>query len=253
MYINDVLRRTEDYLPSEYTDEEKYAWCDEVSAMLAVESRIIYREIRPPIAPDNTALLPEGVRLENISHVYAGRREIPVRSMKEIGRRRIRIDERDLDDIRIVYEQPYYPIRRTYYIGNITIDGDTLKITDCEFVPGDVVKIVIGTNEATANILSVDYAEDNIRGYILTVGENELDELSTGSGTITREVTDKTVCDAPYDGMYIDYVLAKIAEYQKDRSAYNTKMQAFNNKLIQYRSWLASRMPKEKLNLKHWW
>ena len=34
MYIGDVLERARTYFPSEYTDDEMYDWCDEVSAML---------------------------------------------------------------------------------------------------------------------------------------------------------------------------------------------------------------------------
>ena len=251
MYINDVIRRAEAYCPSEYSEEEMYQWCDEVSAMLATEDRIIYREIRPPIAADNTVLLPEGVKLENISHVYSGTKEIPVRSMREVGRR-LSCD-RQMEDIRIVFSQPYYPIRRINYSGDITVDGDTITIKDCEFVSGDTVNITIGSDTATAHVLAVDYDTDDIRAFILTVGEDELDGLSSGTGTITREITDKTVCDAPFDGMYIDYVMAKIAQYQRDTAAYNIYITAFNSKLQQYKGWLTARLPHEPVMLRNFW
>ena len=251
MYINEVIRRVRSYAPSEYSLNELYTWCNEVSAMLTAEDRTVYREIRPPIASDGTILLPEGVRMEQVTHIYLGRRELP-RRLYAIPQEAGRVPS---GDVTVIYEEPYRPIRMPRYQGVAETDGDRLYINDCEFISGDILSLTAG-EETTDGIplLSVEYDPDNIRGYILTVAEGTLPQLGSGANaTITREVTDRTVCDAPYDGMYIDYLLAKIAQYQRDTAAYNTSIAAFGRSLGEYKKWLTAHMPHEKHRLKNYW
>ena len=257
MYINDVIRRVRAYNPSEYSPSEMYAWCNEVSAMLAVETRTVYREIRPPIAHDGSVLLPEGVRLENILHVYADGMGVPKAQYRLQGRKCYIEGDDAPGDVVIVYEEPYYPIRTPKYIGAAVIDDDTIAIKDCEFVVGDMLNITIGNETAQdVPLMAVDYDENDMRGYILTVAPGALDGFTvttTDAAVITRTVTEKTVCDAPFDSMYIDYVLSKIAMYQKDTNNYNMYTAQFNTKLVQYREWLAARMPTEPYKLRNYW
>ena len=249
MYINEVIRRVREYYPSEYSAAELYTWCNEVSAMLAVEDRTVYHELHPPVAPDGTILLPEGVRMEQVTHIYLGRRELP--------RRLYALPPGILPkgELTVIYEEPYRPIRMPRYQGTAEADGGRLYIHDCEFVAGDVLIITCGGTETRGiPLLAVEYDPDDVRGYILTVGEGTLPELSgAASVIIEREVTDKTVCDAPYDVMYIDYLLAKIAQYQRDTAAYNTNMAAFDMSLNEYKRWLTAHMPHEKHRLKNYW
>lgn len=254
MYINDVIRRVRAYNPSEYSPTEMYQWCNEVSAMLAVETRTTYREIRPPIADDGSVLLPEGVRFENILHIYADGMDLPKSQYRLQNRKCYILGDTVPEDVVIVYEMPYYPIRMPKFSGNADItDSKTIKINDCEFIVGDLLNIKMGNIELQdIPLLAVDHDEDNPRGYILTLPETFMD---TGivNVQITRTVTDKTVCDAPFDSMYIDYLLSKIAQYQKDTNNYNMYTTQFNTKLVQYREWLAARMPTEPSKLKNYW
>ena len=251
MYINEVIRRVRDYYPSEYSEAELYTWCNEVSAMLVTEDRTVCREIRPPVAPDGTILLPEGVRMEQVTRIYLGRRELP----KRLYALPHSFDRLPQGELTVIYEEPYRPIRMPRYQGIAETDGDRLYIRCCEFVPGDTLVITASGSETRGiPLLAVDYDPDDIRGYILTAAEGTLPELSgTEIVIIEREVTDKTVCDAPYDAMYIDYLLAKIAQYQRDTAAYNTNMAAFEMSLREYRRWLTAHMPHEKHRLKNYW
>ena len=251
MYISEVISRVRDYYPSEYSDAELCTWCNEVSAMLAVEDRTVYRELRPPVAPDGTILLPEGVRPEQVTHIYLGRRELPKR-LYELPQAFKRLPQGGLT---VIYEEPYRPIRLPRYQGMAETDGDRLYLRDCEFVPGDSLIITAGGQKTRGiPLLSVEYDPDDIRGYILTAAEGTLPVLyGAVSMIIEREVTDKTVCDAPYDVMYIDYLLAKIAQYQRDTAAYKTNMAAFDMSLCGYKRWLTAHMPHEKHRLKNYW
>ncbi|MGM9937115.1 MAG: hypothetical protein ACI38A_07200 [Candidatus Ornithomonoglobus sp.] len=267
MYINEVIRAVQREYPSEYDTPDMLVWCNEVSSMLAVESRIVYKEIRPPLAKDGTALLPTDVRAENVVKILVDGREIPLRDARTAGRRMHigkyltlhEITDRYTPKLTVIYEAPYEPIRQTKYTGSVKLDteNNTISLYDCEFIPGDVLTVTVsGKTPTTVNLLDVDYDPESERGYILTVGSGELDDFTAASyenAVIERVITDRTVCDAPHDAMYKYYILARIAQCQHDPDMYTQYMQEFNSLLARYREWLSARMPNEPIRLKNIW
>ncbi len=65
--------------------------------------------------------------------------------------------------------------------------------------------------------------------------------------------SDETLCDTPYDIMYIDYVIAKICLYQHDFNTYNQFISLFNTRLDAYKRWRMSSPPHQAEKLKNWW
>lgn len=262
MYITDVIEQVNTFAPNEYGKREMLVWCDEVSSMLSVEEKIIYKERTLPIAKDKTVLLPEGVEPENIVRIYMGGHELERRAYPSEGRSLYLppylnfhfANDRCTDNVRIVYEQPYERIRLPEYKGSIEAEGNNIGLCDCEFIPGDELYITVGDKAYSGIIvLEIKYSPDKEHGYIMTVS-GELDGLSgVLTASVKRMITDKTVCDAPYDAMYVDYVLAKIALYQKDAKSYDLYMNRFNAKLSQYRDWLTARTPHNPGGFKNWW
>ena len=61
MYINDVVRFVRSIYPSEYDAAEIYIWCNEVSAMLSIEERNVFKSVLLPVLNDGSVMLPEGV------------------------------------------------------------------------------------------------------------------------------------------------------------------------------------------------
>lgn len=53
----------------------------------------------------------------------------------------------------------------------------------------------------------------------------------------------KTVCNAPWESMYVDYVCAQIAFQQNDAEEYNKFIGAFNDKMSGYKSFYGSNSP----------
>ncbi|MGM9936775.1 MAG: hypothetical protein ACI38A_05475, partial [Candidatus Ornithomonoglobus sp.] len=163
--------------------------------------------------------------------------------------------------VEVCYLAPYEPIRLTKYKGEITIDAfeNTIVMNDCEFVPGDTLLIEInGQLSGPVPLVDVDYIDDDetCRSYMLYVAEGSLDDISethSDTAVIRRVITERTVCDAPYDSMYVDYIHAKIALYQGDTSDYNQFMTSFNSKLSAYKNWLSELMPKVKRKFSGWW
>lgn len=66
-------------------------------------------------------------------------------------------------------------------------------------------------------------------------------------------VSDTTLCDTPYDIMYIDYVIAKICLYQHDFNTYNQFISLFNTRLDAYKRWRMSSPLHQAQRLKNWW
>lgn len=271
MYIKEVTRLVRNFYPNEYETSELYLWCNEVSAMLLVENKRIYREIILPIASDGSVLLPEGVRMEYIERVITDGRELDREDMRLFGHHIHYIKGTNgfvlpepvshADSVRVTYIEPYQPIRLPKYQGEVTIDtaNNTITIYHGEFVVGDFLNITMNKGAANQHKLKEVPIFAVHRSGEQTVLETSAAALQgavserSDNAVITRIVLDKTVCDAPYDGMYVDYCLAKINLYQRDNDGYSTHMAEFNNKLASYRAWLIERLPQDDGALKNWW
>lgn len=264
MKINTVIDQVEQFKPSEYDTTEFYIWCNEVSAMLAIEDRRVYRSITLNIAPDDTILLPDGVNIEHVEEISVGNKKLNKCDLRTDMSGRLDIScissSPAFRTASVVYIAPYEPIRLIKYIGYAELDPDenTILIKDCEFAPGDTVFTEINHEVSGAiPVLDIEFSDDDTcRSFILTVADGSLDdltELHSDNAVIRRVIDDDTVCEAPFDSMYVDYIIAKIALYQGDISTYNNHMNIFNATLARYKSWLAERMPKKNYSFKNWW
>ena len=242
MYIGDVLERARTYFPSEYTDDEMYDWCDEVSAMLMTEDRNIYAQMSVCPDSDGNILLPDGVGFENVVSVSA--------DGKMFDKSYIGNGKAFSGDVKVVYLKPYEPIRHDIYEGFCEVQKNNLYLFGNPFEKADILKVQTNGKEFTVTVLDVGF--DGKSDFIVT-GDGELDGVTNGEMTIERVVTDWTVCEAPYDSMYIDYILAKIGLYQQNFDMYNTFMAAFNSRLLAYKKWLVNYMPQRKLKFSNWW
>lgn len=262
MYINEAISAADKYYPNEYELPEKYLWCDEVSSMLAIEDRRVYKEKRLPIARDGTVLLPENVSIEYIDKVIYKGKELAKQDDRTFGRaitvNGYCVGEGDGDFVTVVYLVPYEPIRLIKYNGDVIINNEnnSVKIKSCEFIIGDTLILQSGDTTVTdIPLLDIECDINAEYPYTLICGGGYLDELSDENSNciITRYVTDKTVCDAPFDGMYVDYLLAKINMHQRDIPAYNQHITAFNSRLNAYKKWVNEHSPKDEGKIINWW
>lgn len=275
MYINDVIRLVDQYCPSEYDLREKYTWCDEVSSMLIMEDNNIYKKVVLPIAQDGTILLPDGVNIEYVDNITIGNTALNKTDFRTYGRRTIsikgrnqHIDQRQAaiydNKATVTYITPFEPLRLTKYRGSIALDklNNTFTIHNCEFIPGDILIIQIDSSGSDPQILqnipllSVSYDQHSYNDYICIVPDGSLNDITVDTDDdtiITRVVTEKTACEAPFDTMYIDYLLAKINWYQRDIEAYNQYMTAFNSRLSAYKNWINGKKTDGEAKLINWW
>ena len=294
VYINEVLRACDTLCPNEYSDNEKYRWCDELSAMLTQEYLKKYNKVTVEAEQDGSYLLPEGVTFEMVDRIIDGAREIDKRDFRSydikyyygrFGRFVIPVRNRVRGSIDVVYLKKHEPIRNTvitqiegFSSNFLTIKrpmlevGDSVDITvtvteneqdtkyrfeqvlitdivpniEIELFPSDTE----GNTETTSSV--VDSGE-----YLVFLPEETLRSVvgkKVKQWEVKRIVTEETVCDAPYDRMYIDYVNAQICYYQRDFDTYNQHMNLFNQRLMSYQAWLQQRRVQDKDGkIVNWW
>lgn len=248
MYIGEVIRRAQNYCPSEYDENEMYSWCDEVSSMLAIEDRNVFvKEVFVPDS-DGNVLLPAGAGFENIISVTVNGRQL---KKEDLRNRRCSVNVKT--PVEVIYLLPYSPIRVVSYTGNTVIDKKKSQFTvgTDGFKIGDSINVELNSVTAELHVLDIQ-VQDNV--WSVSVADGSLDDFAdTGIITVNRIITDKTICDAPYDGMYIDYIIAKICMYQRDFNTYNQFMTSFNSRLKAYKRWITNQLPQAGGKLKNWW
>jgi len=250
MYINDVVSEVRRVLPGEYTTEEIYKWCDELSGNLRLNYCKKY--CRAEIEPLNGCYyLPEGVTNECICSVIVNNKEIPKRDMRTYGYYHeytrdgnVIVNVRDSlsGKITLNYIKPYKPIRIVDSVTCITgiEDFNNLKrfslSKPLDIKVGDVLTLKNGDSEFVINVLEMYY--ENGLQVIAYSGECIADVGQSVDYHIVRSITETTECEAPYDSMYIDFCTMKIAWYQRNFSVYGYMQKSFSDKLKDFEKYL---------------
>ncbi len=246
MYITEVIEKAKALHPSEYSVKEYIGWCDELSSDLALNYIKEYK--KREYSGVSEILLPEGVSIYNISKIIIDGREIKKSTLNDFGYEyEYQVEGRSLKkrsggafDATVIYIQPHVPIRYIDEDAEITVSDGGFKCDDIGIYVGDTLKI----GDKVVHI--TDYDEDSGWRY-------EGDALEAGTHHIYREIQDKTIAEAPYDTMYIDFVNMKVAKYQGDSNAYRNFTQYFNNKAEDFHRYINRSRPSEERKFINWW
>ena len=69
-----------------------------------------------------------------------------------------------------------------------------------------------------------------------------------------RIVTDRTVCEAPYDEMYIDYICAQICFYQSKHDVYQQFIARYNERMKEYGKFMKENAAvNDRTVFTNWW
>lgn len=118
------------------------------------------------------------------------------------------------------------------------------------------VRAYCGTEYSEEEIVSWcnELSADLRLNYLCGARKSGAEEGADAAADNTEQSEDNvTVCGAPYDAMYIDFCMAKIAWFQRDFDVYNELIAAFNRKLYEYAQYLrrgAGEEPETKI--KNW-
>lgn len=266
MYINEAVRSCDELYPNQYTLTEKYRWCDEFSAMLACEVCPVYRT-RTLETEDGSFLLPEDLSFEQIERIRSGSREMEKRDFRSYGisylpqypQGRVLFPEKFKKSrrIEVIYQKAADPIRDIDLKGvsMLMIASDVLELVDCPFLPGDMIRITVaGQICDNVAVIEVSPGTTSRKSRVQVVSPKALPGSGLHSADIFRYVTEKTLCAAPYDRMYIDYLCGKVCFYQRDFEAYNQHMAIVNSRLTAYERYLKKNAPLDGSGqLKNWW
>ncbi len=261
MYINEVLRTCDMLCPNEYSNEEKYIWCDELSAMIMNEHLKTYGKITLEAGEDGSYLLPEGITFEMIDRVIDGAREIDKMDFRSYGieyyygkrgRFVFPVRNRVRGSIDVVYLKKHEPIRSVNINDTVRFERGGFYVPNTKLIEGDVITVEIdGRNFDDIPILEVNAVD--AENCFANVPAGTFDSLFSAGETekniqceIKRIITDETVCDPPYDRMYVDYVNAQICYYQRDFDTYNQHMNLFNQRIAAYQTYLQQRRTQDK-------
>ncbi len=142
--------------------------------------------------------------------------------------------------IEVVYKKKYEDIRVVDIQTSATMDKNTM-IIDCNSLRvGDELELTTNFDSYYVVVKGITYNSDGKAVVEFDIDTGEQGETNV---SITRCLTEKTVVDAPYDMLYIDFLNAKYCFYQRDYENYNAHMAVFNSRLADLDMYLAKSRP----------
>lgn len=135
--------------------------------------------------------------------------------------------------------------------GSVATSEETVYAitSSSDFQAGDTVNVTYGENETKLDITKVEASGTSYKLHFA----GELSISADTQCTIERIVTEETLTPAPYDQMYIDWIMAKIAFYQRNYTVYNQIMNKFYDTLRRFDNWYIQRAPMDKDNkIRNW-
>lgn len=230
MKLMKAIEAADALCPNHYTLEEKIGWCDEVSAEIRRTVLKKYDVIETEVDSYGNVVLPADIPAERAEMVFCDGKLLNKHDFRSFF---ARADEDDIrpvrpSKLRVVYLTLPDRVRYIDIRGEFNTGDNYIEIDLPPFKEGDMIEI--------CSLGEIDTAEpdwDNCKcAYVM---EAYLDKIILDSDILTPETSSKLAIrrviddvteadEAPYDSMYIEYLLAKYALYQHDYPGYNAHM-----------------------------
>lgn len=249
MEILRAIERADMLCPNPYTLEEKLCWCDEVTAELRRNVIKCYDMIETQIGSSGELVLPDDIPFERIELAFVGGQCIEKQDFRSFVQGYPGERTGISGTLKAVYLSMPKPIRRPDIRGEFNTGDNTIEIPAHPFIAGDKLEIAALAEQGsepdwdTAEVAFVMEAQPD-----MIILDRDAAEAQTAARlAIRRVIEDLTEIDeAPYDSMYIEYILAKIALYQHDYTSYNAHMTQYNSLYDMLRKEYKSRDPLTK-------
>lgn len=248
MEILKAIERADALLPNHYTLDEKLSWCDEVTAELRRSVIKVYDAIETEADAYGKLILPDDIPFEHVEVVLAGNQMLSKEDFRSMcfADRDASVSFGMQKKLRVVYLVLPKPIRTPDIRGEFNTGENYVEIEEPPFITGDKIEIVpveALTDEPDRDNAKHAYVmESQLHKIIL---DRDVLEAQTGAKLAIRRVIDDVteVDEPPYDGMYIEYLLAKMALYQHDYVGYNAHMTQYNSLYEMFRREYKTRSP----------
>lgn len=258
MEILRAIEAADALLPNSYGTEEKIHWCDEVSSEISRYITKKYDVLETSIDKNGEIVLPPGITYDLIEQVIINNKyynKSDFRSLQPSAVSNCGINASGT--ISVVYLVLPHPIRITDIKGEFNVSENVIEAENAPFYEGDKIQTVYLDDLDEMP----DYSSASSFAYVTEVEperiilDRDIFEPQTAAHlAIRRIIDDVTVIDcAPYDRMYIEYILAKISLYQRDYTAYNAHMAQYNTLFEAARREFVTRSPlTSNLNFKNY-
>lgn len=243
--ISEVIERVDALYPNEYTEDEKLYWAYEVSAMIAESVKESYGKVKAEKEENGMFVIPPYIDFDDIEKVIADGCEIA--KTDEMGENEFLLDTFGADEVYIVYKKRAEKYKKRIISGeNVTFtqnNGEFCFPFSGDIECGDTLVIEIN-GEKTKYV--VKKTED---GKVFADGSLEGEKLCNADVIKNAD----TLAGAPYEGMYINYIIAKILFNQGDIDGYNRNMEMFQYVFGNYSAAYKKSAPQRNLKYTNWW
>ncbi|MBO5364904.1 MAG: hypothetical protein J6A56_05525 [Clostridia bacterium] len=231
MELLQVIQTADALCPNPYTREEKLRWCDEVSAGIRREIKKIYNTVETMVTQPGELVLPDDICFEDIETAYINGKVMDKLDFRSFAAGNVPAGVSFPAKITLVYLTRAMPVRQVNLKGCYDLSENFIKLDSVELYPGDCIEWVLLENlsqepdwrEATRTYI-IDQVYDG-----LVVEENTFVPQTGAPLAIRRVIDDLTEIDElPYESMYIEYLLAKMALYQRDFTGYSAHTAQYN-------------------------
>ncbi|MBR5218508.1 MAG: hypothetical protein IKV89_02135 [Clostridia bacterium] len=257
MELMKAIETADALCPNPYTLEEKLRWCHEVSSSLRREIKKIYDVIETSASPCGNTVIPDNIAFEDIEGAYLNGKYMNKLDFRNFAAGNITDCSLPGGRLKIVYLTHPEPVRDIVIKGKFDLTENFINMEDPPFIEGDYIQIAELKSEAsepdfesgkTFVVLDATYQG------ILVDGDS-LEPATEAVLAIKRVIDDMTEIDeAPYDSMYVEYILAKMALYQRDFTGYNAHMVQYNQLFDCLRREYKNRAPLNPLaSFKNYW
>lgn len=228
MELLKAIQIADSLCPNPYTQEEKLRWCEEVSAAVRREIKKVYDVIETRLAEGEETVLPDEVPFEDIEAAYLNGRYIDKIDLRSFASK----DYKGADAVlRVVYLTRPKPVRDICITGEFDLSENFIKMNAPPFIPEDCLEWVFVEKGAEPDWSAAKrcYVLEPLYDGIL-VADGDFTPQTGANMAIRRVITDVTETDeSAYDGMYVEYLLAKMALYQHDYTGYTAHMTQYNS------------------------
>ncbi|MBQ2613790.1 MAG: hypothetical protein IJB80_00455 [Clostridia bacterium] len=242
--------------PNPYTQEEKIRWCEEVTAGIRRDVKKVYNTLTYHLSGEEKVELPDGLVFENVEAAYLDGEPLSKVDLRSFAAELCLPPGRH-GALTLVVLDPPDPVRQITLQGEFDLSENFIKMADPPFLPGDTLQwVYLPSADAEPDWSASEecYVVDCVYDGIML--DQDTFTPQTGAPLALRRCIDDVteIDEAPYDGMYVEYLLAKMALYQHDYTSYSAHMAQYNSLYDNLRREYRSRAPLNPLaGFRNYW
>ncbi len=257
MELLQVIETADALCPNPFTCEEKLRWCDEVSAGIRRQIKKIYDTIETTVSGPGELILPDDIFFEDIEVAYINGQPMEKLDFRSFAEGGVPAGVTFPARVKLVFLTRAMPVRYVDLKGRYDVGENFIKLSDVDLYPGDCIEwvpLLDLSQDPDWSQADRTYIVDQIYDG-LVVEEDTFTPQSGAPLAIRRVIDDLTEIDEiPYDGMYLEYLLAKMALYQHDYTGYSAHMTQYNTLWEGLRRDYKTRAPMNRISgfRKYW-